>query len=145
MRDTLAVHSGVELHATSSVDLLLGYTYDPSAVPRGHLDAISFSSDRHWASTGVAIRLGNAHGRSVSIVGGFQAVIYESRHVGEAESRNLGGLATYQDADGDFATLGFASNSDPFATARPDGRPITGPVGFSGFLWAAGLAIHGSF
>ena len=145
LRDTLAVHTGVELHATSSLDVLLGYTYDPSAVSRGHVDAVSFSSDRHWASTGVALRWGTASGRSVSLVGGFQAVVYESRRVGEGESRNLGGLATYRAADGDFAALGFSSNRDPFAADRPDGRPITGPVGFSGFLWAAGLAIQGSF
>ena len=145
MRDTLAVHTGVQLHASSSVDLLLGYAYDPSAVRKGHLDAISFSSDRHWASTGVAWRWGDAQGRSVALVSGFQAVVYESRRVGEGRSRNLGGLATYQDADGDFATLAFTSNRDPYAAARPDGRPITGEVEFSGFLWAAGLSLEGRF
>lgn len=122
-----------------------GYTYDPSAMPKGHLDAISFSSDRHWASTGVAARWGSAQGRNISLVTGFRAVVYESRRVGAGESRNLGGLATHRDADGDYGTLGFASNRDPYAAARPDGRPITGSVGFSGFLWAAGLSIQGSF
>jgi long-chain fatty acid transport protein len=145
MRDTVAVHTGVELHASSRVDVLLGYTYDPSAVPKHRLDAISFSSDRHWASTGVAVHWGKASGRSVSLVTGFQAVVYEDRRVGEGDSRNLGGLATYQDADGAYATLGFTSNHDPYAAARPDGRPITGAVGFSGFLWAAGLSLQGSF
>ena len=114
-------------------------------MPSGHLDAISFSSDRHWASTGAAFRWGIAQGRNIALMTGFQAVVYESRRVGAGESRNLGGLATYRDADGDYRTLGFASNRDPYAAARPDGRPITGSVGFSGFLWAAGLSVQGSF
>jgi long-subunit fatty acid transport protein len=145
MRDTVAVRTGVELHATSAIDVLLGYAYDPSVVSKSHLDAISFSSDRHWASTGIAYHCGAREGRSVALVAGFQAVVYESRRVGEGESGNLGGLATYQDADGDFATLAFTANRDPFAADRADGRPITGAVEFSGFLWAAGLSLQASF
>ena len=138
--------AGVELHASSCVALLLRLHLRPERrAPRSRLDAISFSSDRHWAATGVAVRWGNAQGRSLALVTGFQAVVYESRRAGAGESRNLGGLATYQDADGDFATLGFTANRDPYVSARPDGRPITGPVGFSGFLWAAGLSLKGRF
>ncbi len=145
MRDTLAVRTGIELHATSSIDVLLGYAYDPSVVGKGHLDAISFSSNRHLASTGVAYHCGNPHRRSLALVLGFQAAVYEKRRVASGRSRNLGGLATYQDADGDFDTLAFTSNRDPFAADRPGGRPITGAVAFSGFLWAAGLSLQGSF
>ncbi len=145
MRDTVAVRTGVEWNATSSIDLLVGYVYDPSVVSKGHLDAISFSSNRHLASTGVAYHWGGRNRRGVRLVAGFQAAVYETRRVGEGRSQNLGGLATYQDADGNFATLGFTSNRDPFAAARPDGRPITGAVAFEGFLWAAGLSVEGRF
>jgi long-chain fatty acid transport protein len=145
MRDTVAVRTGVEWHALPSIDVLLGYAYDPSVVSNSHVDAISFSSDRHLPSAGIAYHWGGRDRRGMQIVAGFQAAVYESRRVGEGQSRNLGGLATYQDADGDFDTLAFTANRDPFAASRSDGRPITGAVEFSGFLWAAGVSIHGSF
>jgi glycine/D-amino acid oxidase-like deaminating enzyme len=114
-------------------------------VSKSHLDAIRFSSDRHLPSAGIAYHWGSPDRSGVRLVAGFQAAVYESRRVGEGRSGNLGGLATYQDADGDFDTLAFTANRDPFAASRSDGRPITGAVEFSGFLWAAGVSIHGSF
>jgi long-subunit fatty acid transport protein len=145
LRDTVAIRTGVELHATPSIDVLLGYAYDPSAVAKSHLDAITFSSDRHLPSAGVAYHLRGENGRSLRLVAGFQAAVYEGRRIGTGRSGNLGGLATYRDADGDYSTLAFTANDDPFAASRPDGRPITGAVTLSGFLWAAGLSIAGSF
>jgi long-chain fatty acid transport protein len=145
MRDTLAVRTGVEWHVAPAVDLLFGYVYDPSVVSESHLDAVSFSSDRHLASAGVAYRRGKPEGCQLALVLGFQAVVYESRRVGEGRSQNLGGLATYQDADGDFGTLNFAANRDAFASDRSDGRPITGAVEFGGLIWAAGLSVQGRF
>ena len=69
---------------------------------------------------------------------GYRIALEMPRHL-------QGGFAWDQDADGDFATLAFTANRDPFAADRADGRPIMGAVEFSGFLWAAGLSLQASF
>ena len=92
---------------------------------RGRRRATSTRSASRRTATGprrgIAYHAEAASAAGVQLVAGFQAAVYERRRVGSGESRNLGGLATYQDADGDFATLAFTANRDPFAASRATG------------------------
>lgn len=128
--DTVALRFGAEYRYDDNLSLLAGYVYDPSIFPDHSIDILSYSSDRHIFSLGLAYDATDPQtGTGLRIDVGAQFIYYESRTLRPGESRNLGGLSSLALAAPGY--VGFVANTDRFR--------------YGGYLWTLGVQARWTF
>ena len=128
--DTLTIRTGLEYRLGERWSLLGGYARDGAIFDDSRVDILTYDSDRNILSAGIAYGDRDPQsGRGWTLIGGLQAMLYESRNIQAGESQNLGGLSLPNLLDAD--TLTFTANRGDFA--------------YGGTIWAASFSFQFGF
>lgn len=131
--DTVSLHLGTTYDLMPNLQLQAGYVYDPSAMPDGSVDLISFSSDRHIFSGGATYTIANADGSAWALTVGGQLINYEDRTIALGESANAGGL-------GDILTQIAAAGG-----GLVEFEPNRSAIDIGGYIWSVGASVTYKF
>jgi len=129
-QDTMQYSIGSKYDLNQTVSLLAGYSFDEQFMPNKTQNLIFPSSDRHWLTGGVELKVPSAMGLWKLNLGG-QFIFYEDNLV--ANSQNAGGLGpTAQVGPALGPQVGGAANAVTLGSQ-------TNPYEIDGHLWTVGL------
>jgi long-chain fatty acid transport protein len=127
-QDTLQYRFGSKYDLNRSLSILMGYSFDEQFMPNRTQDLITPSSDRHWLTGGVELKVPSAMGLWKLNLGG-QMIFYEDNTIGG--SSTAGGL-------GPTAQVGPVNGGQGPANSVAFGTQ-TNPYEIGGELWTVGL------
>jgi len=128
-QDTMTYRLGSKYDLNQSLSLLMGYAYDEQFMPNRAQDLITISSDRHWVTGGVELKVPSQMGLWKLNLGG-QVIFYEDNTIGG--SRTAGGL-------GPTTQLGPLNAGQGPANAAVFGPQGNNPYETGGHIWTVGL------
>ena len=128
--DTFTFRTGLEVNLTSSLSLILGYARDGAIFDDSRVDILTYDSDRNIYSIGMVFdRRETQFDSGLMLMGGVQAIMYDSRKIRTGKSQNLGGVSLPNLLDQD--TLTFTANRGDFE--------------YGGAIWAVGVSFEYGF
>lgn len=128
--DAMTFRTGLEYRLGPRWSLMAGYARDGAIFDDSRVDILTYDSDRNIVSAGAVWDCRDpASGSGWMLMGGVQAMLYESRKIRTGESQNLGGVSLPNLLDGD--TLSFTANRGEFE--------------YGGAIWAVSLSFQYGF
>jgi len=129
-QDTMQYSFGSKYDLNNSLSLLAGYSFDEQFMPNKTQNLIFPSSDRHWVTGGVELKVPSAMGLWKLNLGG-QVIFYEENTI--SNSLNAGGLGpTAQVGNIAGPQVGGAANAITLGSQ-------TNPYEIDGHLWTVGM------
>ena len=128
-QDTMTYRFGSKYDLNQSLSLLAGYAFDEQFMPNRTQNLIFPSSDRHWLTGGVELKVPSAMGLWKLNLGG-QFIFYEENLIGN--SQNAGGLGPSAGVGAILNPGQGPANAIAFGTQ-------TNPYEIDGHLWTVGL------